>query len=785
MKNRLKRSIPIILLIIIPLLLIGNTGQVSAAAWDNWGSSPPPDSEGNYYTQYIRFIVNNYGYNKYEVPIEINPTFQDLVCNASSLRIVYENLSDMVELPYENTSPYVYYPSGYLQTVNLTFVAPQILNYTGNYFRLYWTYNASVQSPNYATSDFKSVRANPITQFYYLSTLRDTIDLRFDSAGWNNDTTFLVKEPIAPYNHTFTSSQFSFEGRADFNETSSLLSNIDLGEGYRNKGPVSIKLVDGTSAGWGSGTYMVVGTYNGTLIYQYTGGSSFSYVTGKTYADSPNCTGLAVGNVMGDATYEILTGLSDGSVYLYTFNGSDFSLQQVFNDTTTDHDTKAFGIGLIHANINDTTHRDVLVASADDDVGSNRGSLACYNESFSNPGSLEEKPTNTIFFSDYPYNYGGNIYGPNIYVDNFVNDLYNPGQEFLVAARSPTNSLIIVMGNATIEESYGNNTEGDVIYRKNLLSGPVDSLTGWTYFTVGSLGVSEMTALAYSKKLNDEPNNYTIVASTNNGWVYWYNLSYYSDSQSQLIGGSPYGYSYYVGDNVALLPITGNFDNINTSYDDVALASSLGDVYLMRYDPDQKNLVFVSKKHIANTDFTGIGQSVAKANLVGDARDELFVAGKDGIIRCLDTSLPSDIKIDVTQDDWANPEVSQTGENQYQTGICQNFHDDIENYINSGSYDTVNLTDGFKYIIIPINISSSSAGLIHLSGLFIEYNTTDYTAVNKNDGVNLPDTTLSDRTIVNLDNDHDEYPDIYEHLGIMYGNGSSSVPVYLTDDGVP
>ncbi|MHA1872148.1 MAG: hypothetical protein ACTSXF_14475, partial [Promethearchaeota archaeon] len=37
----------------------------------------------------------------------------------------------------------------------------------------------------------------------------------------------------------------------------------------------------------------------------------------------------------------------------------------------------------------------------------------------------------------------------------------------------------------------------------------------------------------------------------------------------------------------------------------------------------------------------------------------------------------------------------------------------------------------------------------------------------------------------NLDNDHDEYPDIYEHLGIMYGNGSSSVPVYLTDDGVP
>ncbi|MHA1339747.1 MAG: hypothetical protein ACTSRZ_06450 [Promethearchaeota archaeon] len=788
MRSNVKKLLFLLLLCLFPLSSIYLTKQVYADAGDSWSNltpTPPITSpEGFRMTQYIQFQIQRLDNdNHYNVPIIIHPTFEDYTCNASSLRIVYSNDSDFVELAYQNTSAYNYYPSGYLQDVELTFIMP-LVDSPFELFRLYWTYNASgVVDPDYST-DYAEFQAPNSTEFFgEPMSLEVAPTIQFDNAGSNNSYNLLIRKPKGSYSINIISTEFKYLGRPYFTQSPNI-QEIDLGAGYQNT-PLSIKLVNGATAGWGlaTETFLLVGTYNGTLVYKHTAGNNqFNYVTGITYPGNPYCLGIDAGNVIGSDTYEILSGLKNGSTLVYSFDGSTLSFQS--NCTIwpkRNKAQKAWGLGLVSVDSSVPNKKSLVMATAHTEASPNYGYFSVFNESTQTPGIMEERPPDdqtTDLTVRYSNTQATDIYGPNMYVANFVDDSISNGDEFLIVGRSLTGDLDVRIGH--VDYYDGHNTSH---INRRLLSGS-DAGFGWNHYVIDSLNASEqLTAADFSTKLNDN-SNYSIVTGSSSGKVYWYNISYKDSSSVQLLGGQDYQYDfgYGVGN---LLPICGNFDDEDNIYDDVVVASSKGRLYYLRYNPSKGNLEYAGSQLIdPNIDLTGIGKALAKMNIdTSDNKEELFVAGNDGKIRILTTSFPSNIRIDVGEYEAGDPESQFAGDNTYNETICNNFADDINTYITNHPSNTVNIL-GVEYYKIPINITSATKGFIYLSNLSIEYNTTDYAIAEMPSEIDFP-VPFNSISPTPIDNDLDNYPDVYEHFNKTYVAGGGSTIVYLSNDGTP
>ncbi|MBD3350278.1 MAG: hypothetical protein GF364_02215 [Candidatus Lokiarchaeota archaeon] len=793
MRKKIHVLIIFSLLIFLPIITVLQASFVQADAGDSWFSLPAPEApiespEGVRYSQFIDFDLLKTGPSQDQVPIEINPVFDDEYCNASSLRILFENGTDFVELAYQNSSDYEYYPSGYLQTVNLTFIVPEF-DENSEQFRLYWTYNGTDLTDADYSSDFSEIRAPNSTLFYYNDQVQTSeIDIQFDSESYNNSYSLLIKKPLGDYSIELISSQLEYWGNPKFSETSALES-LDLSADYDGY-PMSIKVVKGDTTGWSGGTdtYLIIGTYNGTLIYKHTSGNTqFNYVDEATFGFQTNCYGLAVGDVINDGTHEILVGFANGDVRVYEFDGVAMSLADTLTLDGETRNRKTWGIGVFDGDTNgwDSNYQ-IVTASAHSDAAPNRGYISYYNESREVAGDLLERDSTDFTIGSPASYYASDIldedtYGPNVYVGDFIPDSQHSGNEILFVQRNDGGNLMM-----SIADIHFNDVNRTDVY-KTWLDDSSYGLGLWKWNQLTNLqGSNQLTAAAFSKKLNNN-NNMSIITGSSTGTLLWYNVTYESSDSVDLLGGTDYDdYSIDLGSSgESLLPIVGNFDDEYTNYDDVVVASSEGKLYYLKVNPSSGNLEYVGEQILAaGTNLVGIGQSIASMDiLTGDNEEELFIAGDDGVIRVLTAEFPNNIRIDVGAYNHGSPDSQYAGENIFNETTCNNFNTKLSDYYTANPDQTVEL-NGDIYYKIPLNVSSDSIGMVHLEDLAIEYNTTDYSITETPPEIyfSQPFNTFNHQ---NIDNDQDGYPDIYEHLNLVYVKGGGNIKLYLSGDGVP
>ena len=796
-KYQIKNLILFTSIILLLTLSLRSYNNVNGAAGDDWGNNPvlPIDPNNNEYSQCIRFKLYNSTSFLYNTTVEINPVFEDYTCLRDSLRIVYENSSGTwQELAFQNTSQYINYSSSFLQTVNMSFVVPQIGNASKSFsnLRLYWSFNDSIAAPGYGISDMVNLNAKNVTYFHtFADGFSETIDIEFSGPSNNVLTTFYLKKPSSGYQNTIEYTNFNYEGQPDLAETSEFQS-INLGGDFIGKGPVSIKTIDGSSSGWTGNaldTFLIVGSYKGVHVYKHTAGQNqFTNVDNYTVGISKNCTGLAIGNVLGDGDYDIVVGCENGSSIVLGFDGTSITHLDTFNNTEDDgYGRKAYGIAIGHFNVNASAIRDdIVVASAAKNDAPYHGYFSIYNESFLEPGDMKKNWIPNVKINSYYTETTGTTarhWAPNMYIDNFIHNDQNDGEEILIASRSTTGHLVLMFGSAVVNDKTNNPYDGITVMDTDWLSEDpheTHDVTSplWYGHLVGPLGLNEMTALATSTKLNDNTNFSIITAQS--GVVSWYNVTYQTGEKIKLTGGSDladYRHNFGTGAG-ALLPITGNFDNYETTYDDVVLGSSNGRIYFMKYDTNKDNLVYLYDKEIApGVDFTGNGQSMLGMNISGNAAEEVIIAGNDGIIRILNYTFPSDVEIDVAE--YGDIDSQIAGNFIYNQQSCTNFVSDLNTYI-SGT-PIIDTILGEDYYVIPIDVTSGSRGRISLSNLDIGYKTNDYDLMDKNVGIVSFTTDLTDPLfhLENFDNDKDHFPDVYEFRNMT----DSSIRIYTDNIG--
>ena len=753
----------------------------------SWAASGDPwidawhDSEGN--TFYVRrFIILNVNETKYNSPIYIEPYFEDEHCWPTTIRIVMYN-GTYNELPYVINSIETY-GSGYVKNVSLTFVSPN--TYSSHY--IYYSDNASISAPNYS-GKYLTVSGNPISNFYDAGTnsLVNSSILRLPNNG-NATAEILIPIPSAGNFTTIDQAEFNMTALTTF-LNSSVYDPINLQGAYPRMGPNSIRLYRGDTFPNGqnvSEPYLLVGNSDGFSIYRYKNASkNFQYEAGVNLPQlgSINWTigGLQISNAHQSGSSRLITfGLSNGTIMFYTYDGTTlnyYNQDTLFYNTENLTDPLNPGIwskpfAIESSNINTETAFQELFAMAQGAEPAeslsyevlNFNSSALYRYNYTDQGLRR-----SIGYSQNASgsNWSALAYSQKNYAwDQFENFFTGNSYNEILYSYIQGNKNTIKMPELSCEWSSDSYVVNPSLSRLKDLGGQTEV----------QLVDGIAPGLAYSKNLDTDSSTYKIIVagvngSGNGGLVirsYKLNNTHSQSSDFLLVQLNDEIYDTSIKDSRAFIPIVGNFDGINSTYDDTFIVDNLGYYHYVIYNPDSNQLEKVRSASLFGEyrDLYGGGQSILPYDLDGDGIHEILLADSNGRLSILSAYDPTNVtfysRFGSGADDFVNQTTIEGILHYYNREyLLSGFEQNITNFLGN---DTLTF-QGKNYSRYSMKFSSAVESDIMILGLNITYSTNDYFIVDVNRDA-IGSHSIGEPNYIDLNDDG--LIDFFTRKGIFY-----------------
>ncbi len=283
--------------------------------------------------------------------------------------------------------------------------------------------------------------------------------------------------------------------------------------------------------------------------------------------------------------------------------------------------------------------------------------------------------------------------------------------------------------------------------------------------------------IAYSKKLDQYSSTYKVVSAGVNGSggngglvirTHRLNNTHAQASSFLLVQQSDEVFDRSITDFRAFMPVVGNFDGINETYDDIFVVDNLGYYHYVIFNPTTQRLEKVRSASLFNgyRDLYGAGQSILSYDLDEDGIQEILVADSNGFLHVISAYDPTNLTVfsryGANVDDYYNQTTIQGRLDYYNREYSiSGFHQNISNFLGNNTI----VFGGKTYSRYSLRFNSSTEADILLHSLNITYSTNDYLHLDVNrDLFGLPE----DREPNYVDLNGDGLVDFFTRKGIFY-----------------
>jgi hypothetical protein len=574
---------------------------------------------------------------------------------------------------------------------------------------LYYSDNSSISAPNYS-GKYLTVSGNRISKLYDAgtNTLIDSKLLRLPNGG-NATAEILIPNPSSGNTTTIEQAKLNITALTTFLNSS--YAPINLQGAYSGMGPNSIRLYRGDTFPNGANVsepYLLVGNSYGFSIYRYKNASkSFVYQTGFTLPQlGPiNWTigGFHISNAHQSGSSRMITfGLSNGTIMFYTYDGTTLSY---YNRTTLYFNTqnlsdtsnpgvwsKPFAIASSIINTENAFQELFVMAQGAEPSESLSYEVLNFNASvLLRYNYTQQDNRRSIGYSKNAStsNWSALAYSQANYAwDQFENFFTGNSYNEILMSYIKNNKITITMPQLSASWSAGDGSYIVDDYPPRLRS------EGGSHEIELVEGIAP--GIAYSKKLDSDTSTYKIIVAGVNGSgfgglairSYKLNNTHPQASDFYIPQLKDQMYDTSIKDSRAFLPIVGNFDGTNETFDDAFIVDNLGYYHYVVYDTELNRLVKVRSASLFGEyrDLYGVGQSILPYDLDGDGIHEILVSDSNGQLSIISAYDPSNLTVysrfGTDVNDYANQTTIQ-GRLSYNNRehLISGFEQNITNYI--------------------------------------------------------------------------------------------------------